>query len=153
MRASNIFLAIVLLVPTATDAQLTIRPGEYEYEMAMDFGKPGGAEAGKAVLDAAGFQNNKRRECITPEDVKEKDFMKLMAAEMEDANCKLSDNKTVGNKLTFTMTCEEDGMRITSTSEMTFGTDSFSGVSKATDQDGRAFTMKVSAKRIGECKK
>jgi hypothetical protein len=153
MRASNLLLAIVLLVPAASDAQFTIRPGEYEYEMEMDFGKTGGAEAGKAVLDAAGFQKNKRRECITPEDVKEKDFMKLMAAEMEDANCKISDNKTAGNKLTFTTTCVEDGMRITSTSEMTFGTDAFAGVTKGKDQDGRVFSMKVSAKRIGECGK
>ena len=153
MRAPNVLFAIVLLAPAASDAQFTIRPGEYEYEMEMDFGKPGGADAGKAVLDAAGFQKNKRRECITPEDVKDKDFMKLMAAEMEDANCKMSDSKTTGNKLTFSMTCVEDGMRITSTSEMTFATDAFSGVSKARDQDGRVFTMKVSAKRVGECRK
>jgi hypothetical protein len=144
-----VLLAIVLLVPAASEAQFAIRPGEYEYEMEMDFGKPGGAEAGKAVIDAA----NKRRECITPEDVKEKDFMKLMAAEMEDANCKMSDTKTVGNKLTFTTTCVEDGMRIVSTSEMTFGTDVFTGVTKAKDDKGREMTMKVSAKRIGECKR
>jgi hypothetical protein len=143
----NGLLAVVLLIP-ASDAQFTIRPGEYEYEMTMDLGKPGGAEMGKAIVDAA----NKRRDCITPEDVKEKDFTKLMAAEMADANCKMSDNKTVGNKLTFTTTCVEDGMRIVSTSEMTFGADSFSGFTKAKDDRGRVMTMKVSAKRIGDCK-
>ena len=149
MRPSNVLLAIVLLVPAASDAQFTIRPGEYEYEMEMDFGKAEGADVGKAVLDAA----NKRRDCITPEDVKEKDFLKLMAAEMDDANCKMSDTKTVGNKLTFTTTCVEDGMRIVSTSEMTFGTDVFSGVTKATDDKGRVMTMKVSAKRSGSRRK
>jgi hypothetical protein len=51
------------------------------------------------------------------------------------------------------MTCVEDGRRTVSTSEMTFGTDVFSGVMKGTDDKGRVMTMKVSAKRVGECKK
>ncbi|MGB2716150.1 MAG: DUF3617 family protein [Vicinamibacterales bacterium] len=153
MRASNVLLAIVLLVPSASDAQIAIRPGEYEVEMQMDFGKAGGAEAEKAVLDAAGFQKNKRRECITPEDVKTNDVLKLMSAEMEDMNCKMSDNKTVGNKLTFMMTCVEDGMRMTWATEMTFGPDSFTSVTKGKDPEGRPVVGKATAKRIGECKK
>lgn len=152
MRALNVVVATVLLVPSASDAQIAIRPGEYEVEMQMDLGKPGGAEAGKAVLDAAGFQKNKRRECITPEDVKTNDVLKLMAAEMEDANCKMSDKKTVGNKLTFTMNCVEDGMRMRLDTEMTFGTDSFTSVTKGKDPDGRPIVGKATAKRIGECK-
>jgi uncharacterized protein DUF3617 len=153
MRVSNVLLAIVLLVPAASDAQFTIRPGEYEFEIEMDLGMPGSKEGAKAVFDAAGFQKNKRRECITPDDVKEKDFTKLIAGEMADANCKMSDTKTTGNKLTFTMTCAEDDVRTTSTTEMTFGTDTFTSSTKGKDDKGHVMTMKSTAKRIGECKK
>lgn len=153
MRASNVLLTIVLLVPSTLEAQIAIRPGEYEVEMQMDFGQPGSAEAGKAVLDAAGFQKNKRRECITPDDVRTNDVLKLMAAEMEDMNCKVSDQKTVGNKLTFNMTCVEEGMRMTFATEMTFGPDSFTSVTKGKDPEGRSLIGKVNAKRIGECRK
>lgn len=152
MRTS-VLLTIVLLLPSAGHAQIAIRPGEYEVEMQMDFGQPGSAEAGKAVLDAAGFQKNKRRECITPDDVRTNDVLKLMAAEMEDMNCKVSDQKTVGNRLTFNMTCVEDGMRMTFATEMTFGADSFTSVTKGKDPEGRPLVGKVHAKRIGECKK
>jgi hypothetical protein len=153
MRASNVLVTIVLLVPSASDAQIAIRPGEYEVEMQMDFGQAAGTEASKAVLDAAGFQKNKRRECITPEDVKSNDVLKLMAAEMEDMNCKASGQKTTGNKLTFNMTCVEDGMRMSWVTEMTFGTDSFTSVTKGKDPEGRPIVGKVNAKRIGECQK
>jgi hypothetical protein len=148
-----VLLTIVLLPPSAGDAQMAIRPGEYEVEMQMDFGQPGSAEAGKAVLDAAGFEKNKRRECITPEDVQTHDVLKLMAAEMEDMDCKMSDQKTVGNKLTFNMTCVEEGTRMTLATEMTFGPDSFTSVTKGKDPEGRPIVGKVHAKRIGECKK
>jgi uncharacterized protein DUF3617 len=153
MRASNVLLAALLLVPMGTAAQLAIRPGEYEVEMHMDFGAPGGAEAQKAVLDAAGFQNQKRRECLTAEDVKETNLVKLFASEMDDANCKMSEPKTAGNKMTFTATCKEDGVAMTWTTEMTFGPDAFSSVTKGKDPSGREVGGKVTAKRIGECKK
>ncbi len=151
MRVSLIPLVAVMLVPAAGDAQFTIRPGEYEIEMTMDLGSAEGTEGAKAVLDAAGFQKNRRRECI--DQVKANDVMKLMAADMEENNCKMSDNKTVGNKQTFTLTCVEDGQRMVMTTEMTFGADTFSGVTKGKDPDGRPINSKVTAKRVGECGK
>jgi hypothetical protein len=150
MRTSNVLLVIVLAATGVANAQFVIRPGEYE--IAVSLGIP--TEAEKAVLDAAGFQGEKRRECITAEDVKEtSDIQKFLMKEMEDANCKMSDTKTAGNKLTFTMTCEEDGTRMSWATEMTFGADTFSSVTKGKDHKGRPMTMTMAAKRIGECKK
>jgi hypothetical protein len=36
---------------------------------------------------------------------------------------------------------------------MTFASESFSGIMKSKDQDGRTMTIKTTAKRIGECTK
>lgn len=150
MRASTALFVIVLLAPAASEAQIAIRPGQYEFTLDMNLGIP--AEAPKAVLDAAGFKNQKRLDCITADEVKG-DVSKLFAREAEEQNCKMSGVKTTGNKMTFTTTCEEDGVRTTMSTEMTFGTDSFTGVTKGKDHEGRAISSKMSAKRIGECTK
>ena len=150
MRASNILLAVVLLVPAASDAQIALRPGEYEVTLDMDLGLP--AEAPKAVMDAAGFKGQKRRECITADDVKG-DVSEWFARETEDQNCKMSNVKTVGSRLTFTTTCEEDDFRMTTNTDLTFGTDSFTGVTTGKDPEGRMTTTKMSAKRVGDCQK
>jgi hypothetical protein len=144
MRARNILLVVVLLSPAASDAQVSIRPGQYEYTFDLDLGIP--PEGSTAVLDAAGFKNQKRLECITADEVKG-GLSKLFAQEAEEQNCKMSNVKT------FTMTCEEDGIRITGNTEITFDTDSFTTVASFKDPDGRVRTSKVSAKRVGECTK
>ena len=150
MRALNVLMIVTLLAPALVHAQITIRPGEYEYTLEMNMGD--GKEAGKAVMDAAGFQKNKRRECITPDDTKG-DIAQVFARGMEmGEECKMSNVKTVGNKLTFTTTCVEDELRMTMNTEMTFVGDSFSGTTTNKDHEGRVTTMKMSAKRVGECK-
>ena len=153
MRVSNVLLVAALLVPAAGATQLTLRPGEYEVEMHMDFGMAGGDAAQKAVLDAAGFQNQKRRECLAAEDLKGTNLAKLFASEMEDENCKVSEPKTTGNLLTFTATCKEDGLTTNWSTEITFDPDSFSSVTKGKDSTGRVMGGKVTAKRVGECRK
>ena len=150
IRASKLLLASLLLAASATEAQIVIRPGEYEVTLNMDLGIP--PEAPKAVMDAAGFKGQKRRECITADDVKG-DVATWFARETEDQNCKMSNVKTVGNRLTFTTTCEEDDFRMVTNTDLTFGTDSFTGVTTGKDPEGRMTTTKMSAKRIGECPK
>lgn len=148
MRATTILPVLVLLSAAVVAAQVAIRPGQYEYTIDMNLGIP--ADASKAVLDAAGFQDQKRLECLTADELKG-DIAKLFAGELADGDCKTSDVKTSGNKLTFTTTCEGD-VRMVMDTEMTFGVDSFSGVTKGKDNEGRVITMKASARRVGECK-
>jgi hypothetical protein len=58
----------------------------------MNLGIP--ADASKAVLDAAGFQNQQKLECLTADELKG-DFAKLMADELaSDDDCKMSNVKT-----------------------------------------------------------
>ena len=150
MWPSRLF-SIALLTGAAVDAQIAIRPGQYEYVVEMNVGAA--AEAGKAVMDGAGFQKNRRRDCLAPDDVTGDIagvFMRAMAMGKE---CKMSNVKTVGNRLTFTTTCVEDGLRMTMNTDMTFAADSFGGVTTTRDQDGRMTTMKMSARRIADCTK
>jgi hypothetical protein len=66
--------------------------------------------------------------------------------------CKLSNVKIGGNTLSFNTTCVEDGLRMTGSTEMTFGVDSFTGVSTMKGDGAVSSTMKMSARRVGECK-
>jgi len=151
MRRSIFFALLVVAACTLTALAQTmsLRPGQYEYTLDMNLGIP--AEGQKAVLDAAGFQKQKKLECLTAEDLKD---MKNMAhPELAELNCKISDPKSTGNKMTFTMTCVDDDVRMTMNTEMTFGTDAFTTVTKGKDHEGGVTTAKMSAKRIGECPK
>ena len=67
MRAFRGLLILSVMMPVASEAQIAIRPGQYETTLEMDLGKA--APAGKAVIDASGFMKNKRLEGITPEEV------------------------------------------------------------------------------------
>jgi hypothetical protein len=158
MRAPKILFVIMLLVTAAAEAQIAVRPGQYEYTIEMDLSGPGGKEAFDAVLGAAGAgaQNRKMLQCVAAEDVKDmKDansIAKVFAREMEeDGDCKISDARTVGNKLTYTATCIEDGSSMTMNTEMTFGTDSMTITAKGKDYEGRPIASKIFAKRVGEC--
>jgi hypothetical protein len=152
MRASTILIGILLLSPVVADAQIAIRPGEYEYTLDMKMTVP--KEAAKAVLDAAGFKDQKRRECITADEARQakEDVVKFFAQEMQMQDCKMSDVKIAGNRLSFTSTCIEDGMKMVMNTEMTFGADSFSGISTMKVDGGFTSTTTTAAKRLGECK-
>jgi len=153
VRALTCCIGLVLLLPAASAAQITIKPGQYEYTMNLDLGDA--KAAGDAVLGGAGFKNNKRVECITPEDVKEKDAFKILNRAMTEdgGNCKMSDAKTVGNKMTFTTTCDEDDMHMVMHNEMTFVGDSYVTVTKVKMPDGQTRTSTITAKRLGDCPK
>jgi Protein of unknown function (DUF3617) len=158
MRALKISLVVVLLAPPATtQAQIRVRPGQYEYTLEMDLGGPGGKEAVDAVRRAAGAgsESQKILQCVTADDVKDMtdadSIVKFFAREMAEDGCKISDAKTIGNKLTYTATCIEDGSRMTMTTEMTFSGDSITGSMKGKDYEGRPMASKISARRVGEC--
>lgn len=161
MRIKNLCLVALMLVPMGAAAQNAIRAGEYEIEMHIDL--PGDLpgertkasdEAKQTVLDLAGFTGEKRRECLSPEEVNGPNLVKMFASATEDSDCKLAEPKTVGNKLTLISTCTEDGVAATWTTELTFGTDSFSTVTKGKDAKGKELGGgRFTAKRIGDCRK
>jgi len=115
-----------------------MRPGQYEITVDMRMGQV-----------TAPAPPTKHLECVTAADLK--DAAKLLAGgEME--NCKVSDVKTSGNATRFAIACEEDGSRMTGTAEMTFGTDTVTQLATMKDGEGRSVTLRVFARRLGECK-
>lgn len=150
MRALPTVLIVVLLATAGAVAQIAIRPGQYEVTLSLDLAVP--KDASKAVLDAAGFKGQKRLECITAEDLKG-GVLKLLNDEAQDADCNTSDVKTTGNRMTFTTTCQDDDVRMTMSTEMTFSGDSFTGVTKGKTPDGQMTTAQFSATRVGDCAK
>ena len=66
-------------------------------------------------------------------------------------NCKVSDYKVTGNKVTWSMKCEgPDAM--SGTGEITYGENTYDGVMKMV-REGQTMTMKHTGKRLGDCPK
>ena len=151
--ASSIVVAACSLVALAQ--AVNRRPGQYEYTLDLSTGVP--KEGQKAVLDAAGYQNNKKLECLSGADVKDMTTFaqSFTHPDLADLNCKVSDPRSTGNKATFTLRCSEDGVTMIMRTEMTFGTDSFTTVTNVTDDKGRVIAPggKMTAKRVGACSK
>ncbi len=117
---------------------VNLRPGKYEVTAEMD-------------MPGMKMPPQKDVQCITAEDLK--DLSKAMIDPEEAKNCKVSNYKVSGNKVTFDTTCEEDGMKMTSTAELTYTRESYTGIMKSKDDKGRVITIRTTAKRIGECAK
>ncbi len=131
-------VAMLVLASTATVwAQINLRPGNYEV-------------TGEMSLGGIPMKPQKDFDCVTAEHVK--DLSAFMQRDESTKGCKVSDVKTTGTRMIFNTTCEEDGTRYTSTSEMTFGGDSYAGTMKM-DSGGRVTLIKMSGKRVGECTK
>ena len=70
-------------------------------------------------------------------------------------DCKVSDYKVDGNKVTWSMKCE-GAQPMSGTGEFVYGTDSYTGTMKMDMARGgqpMAMTMKYSGKRLGDCVK
>lgn len=85
------------------------------------------------------------KHCYTKADVA--DRKKLIAREND---CKVTDMKTSGNKVTWTMKCTGRNAA-TMTGETVFGKDSYASVMHMKAQ-GHNMTTKVKGKRLGDCK-
>jgi hypothetical protein len=89
----------------------------------------------------------KTTRCVTPKEANDPASLQSPGGGKND--CRVSDQKTSGNTMTWKVTCSSpDAM--TGTGEMTFGTDSCTGVMKMNMAQG-AMSMKLEGKRIGDC--
>ena len=130
-------VALMALTCVAGEAQVSLQPGLYERVM---------------EVDAAGSTGqNKDTICMTPEEAK--DVVKTIAMAGKETDCKVSDVKTApGGKLTFNVSCKDGGGVTTIANDVTYGPDWYTNVSKGKSAAG-PISQKISAKRIGECKK
>lgn len=125
-------IAIMALPAWALDLQ----PGKYEITAKAEMsGMQGGMPAQTTT------------QCLTEEDP-------VPAASADAQGCKVSDMKTEGNTVTYTMTCEQQGMTIKSNGKITFKGDTFEGTGQTRmgpEAGNMTITTKISGKRIGEC--
>src|SRR5690606_16024340 len=110
MRTLRLLLA-ASLVPAAAEAQLTVRPGLYEMTIEV-VSSDGEMKTGMEALLGATLADGKMLKCMTAEDVRGGLAQVLAREAAEDGMCKLSDVKTAGNRMTYVLTCEEDGIQI-----------------------------------------
>ncbi|MFC1885008.1 DUF3617 domain-containing protein [Thermodesulfobacteriota bacterium] len=70
--------------------------------------------------------------------------------------CKITDMKTEGNTVTYTMECDQQGMKTVTTGEMTYSGDTFEGHSESKmgkAAGGMVIKSEIKGKRIGDCDK
>jgi Protein of unknown function (DUF3617) len=139
MRATRVLIAIALVASALPLLAQTIslRPGNYETTMEMEM--PGGMKVPPM----------KNTQCITAADLKD---MSKKLLEGEGTGCKVSEYKVVENRITFNAVCKEANATMTMAADMTFTTDTYTGIVKAKDDKGMSMTMKSAGKRIGDCK-
>ena len=90
-------------------------------------------------------------QCVTKEEAA--DPQKAMPQTGRGANpsdCKISDHKIDGNKVTWSMVCEKSKM--SGAGEFVYAADTYTGTMKMNAQ-GQEMTMKYTGKRLGDCTK
>lgn len=68
--------------------------------------------------------------------------------------CTITEMNTVGNKVTYTMECNQQGMKVNSTGEIIYKGKSFEGTSRmkmGASAGGMTITTKTTGKWIGKC--
>jgi hypothetical protein len=136
--------AIVIVVFAAgISASLLAQPRrDGKWEVKMDMEMPGMPMKIPTVTST---------QCITPEEASDPQKTVPQGGGRGNQNCKVSDYKTDGNKVTYSMKCDgKDPM--TGSGEFIYGADSYTGTMKI-DSKGQAMTMKYSGKRLGDCSK
>jgi len=131
-----LFSILCLLLTAIQSWGLDLNPGKYEITAKVEMkGVPGGMPAQTMT------------QCIT-----EQDPVPVGSANAQ--GCKITDMKTKGNTVTYTMECEQQGMKTKTTGQMTYKGDTFEGTSKTEmgpAAGGMTVTTKISGKRIGKC--
>jgi hypothetical protein len=139
-------IALAMLATAVAIAQSGMRPGQWETTMQMQMPNMPNVPAGFQMPSI------KNTVCITADQAK--DPVNAVPRQTGRGrggkdDCKVSDYKTTGNTVTFTMACTSPD-KMTGTGEMTFGDDSYTQTMKMVTAQGE-MTMKTTGKRLGDC--
>jgi hypothetical protein len=94
-------------------------------------------------------------QCLTKQDAEDPTKLAPQGRGNAPSNCKVSDYKTEGNKVTWSMRCEGENP-MTGTGEFVYSGDTYAGTMKMTTGRGgqpMTMTMKYTGKRLGDCTK
>ena len=137
LRKLTLSAAAVVLLAVPVFAASPQKPGNWKTTMEMEMpGMP-------VKMPPVTFTH-----CVTQEDLENPD--RAVPKGKQNSNCKVSDYKVDGKKVTWTMKCE-GSQPMTGTGEMTFDADSYTGMMKMTMGESQEMTMKYSGKRLGDC--
>jgi len=140
--AAAVVVVTLCALATPTLAQGPRRDGKWEVKMEMEMA---GMPAGMPPMNTT--------QCVTPEEAKDPQKAVPQGGRGRGANdnCKVSDYKTEGSKISWSMKCDGPPA-MTGTGEFTYAAETYTGVMKM-DRGGQQVTMKYSGKRIGDCDK
>jgi hypothetical protein len=114
------------------------RDGRWEVKVETDMpGMPAGTPPATTI------------QCITPLDATDPQKTMPPGGRGPAGGCKVSDYKTVGYKVSWSLTCEGDEP-MTGTAQLVYDGGAFTGVITM-DRDGSSMAMKYTGKRIGDC--
>lgn len=143
-------IVLALFAAAAVIAQSGMRPGQWETttETQMQMANIPNLPAG---FQMPAIPAQKSSLCITPEQAK--DPVNTVPRQTGRGrsgpdDCKMSDYKTTGSTVTFSISCPSG--KVTGTGEMTFGDDSYTNTLKMNMAQGE-MTMKTTGKRVGDC--
>jgi len=137
-RAALIAAALGLSI--STSAQGPRRDGRWEVKMEMEMpGMP------------MKMPPTTTTQCVTKEEADDPQRAVPQAGRGARKDCKVSDYKVAGSKVTWSMKCEGPEA-MSGTGEITYGENTYEGVMKM-DRQGQVMTMKYSGKRLGDCTK
>jgi len=92
----------------------------------------------------------KDEQCLTAQDLQRLD---LWLSKTQGDTCTVSDRKATAGKITFNITCKEDGAPVTTRAELTTARDSFAATLRTTRDAGGPVesVVTMTARRIGDC--
>ena len=133
MKKAVLVLTCLLFVPTISLAANEMRDGLWQITTQVEM-----AEMPMQIPATV------IKHCYTKDDVKVRE--KFIAT---DKNCKVTEMKTTGNKVKWSMKCTGENAG-TMTGETVFAGDSYASVMRM-KAEGHNMTMKVKGKRLGNC--
>lgn len=92
------------------------------------------------------------QQCITPAEANDPGKSTPQGRGRGGSDCKVSDYKIAGNKVTWTMKCE-GAQPMTGNGEIVYAADSYTGTMKMEMAGRGTMTMKYTGKRLGDCTK
>ena len=129
-------LILALLITALPAWSLDMNPGKYEITARVEMPGMPQAMPPQTVTQCLDKQNP------------------VPNANPDSHGCTITDMETKGNTITYTMTCNQQGMAIKSTGRMTFNSDNFEGSARTVmgpQAGGMTMTTKLKGRRIGKC--
>lgn len=138
MKATTLFAVMTMAVATAAQAAPNVRPGLWETTVTSNI--PGMPMAPPPMT---------HQSCITKDDLVPRD-------KKTPDQCSRMDHKIEGDTVTWSVECEQNGMKTVGTGHITYVGDTFTGTIEMNMQGGPGGAMKMTqqmqGRRIGDCK-